>query len=413
MKSLLQELKTYPQLLFVGVILSFEHLITLFFWLTERPVQWVLSPSNPSVCWPLFSACADFKPSSVILGIILAVYGLIALAAMYFWLRKNFRWGIIFLWLLVAIKCLIILQDYRLTGNYHYLPTLITVCFLLIPGRAYALTFSFFVIYFTAGLLKLNPTWVNAEAINERLLPPIVNKIGVWYVLVLELAFIFFLFSKKNRWFYFIFAQLVLFHLYSWHLTRFFYPTVMLTLLGILLVVRSTAPALGFKETFKRVFSSVEAKLLTTFFILLQIPQYLIPGDAALTGEGRMYAMIMYDGRTQCQPYLTLWKKNKEKEEMPLQPPWLITRTKCDAMVYWRLAQNICNWTKKDASIVQVDLYVPVRYENTDEWQPLVAATDVCNKELTYSSFFPNTWINKVTREVTHHGDGSMNPEED
>ncbi|WP_291516322.1 hypothetical protein [Bdellovibrio sp. ArHS] len=413
MRSLLQELKTYPQLLFVGAILSFEHLLTLFFWLTERPVQWVLSPSNPSVCWPLYSYCADLKPSSLVLGIILTLYGVTAAAGTFFWLRKNFRWGIITLWILIGIKCLIILQDYRLTGNYHYVPTLIALCFLLVPSRAYTLPFSFFVIYFTAGLLKLTPIWWNAEAINERLLPPIVNQIGVWYVLILELAIIFWLFSKKNLWFYFVFVQLVLFHLYSWHLTRFFYPTVMLTLLGILLVTRSMAPPLGFTQTFKKVYSSSQAKLLTAFFILLQIPQYLIPGDAALTGEGRMYAMIMYDGRTQCQPYLTLWKKNKEKEDMPLQPPWLITRTKCDAMVYWRLAQNICSWTKKDPSVVQVDLYIPVRYEHTEEWQPLVAATDVCNKELTYSSFFPNTWINKVTRNAANQGEGSIKPEED
>ncbi|WII71536.1 hypothetical protein QJS83_13790 [Bdellovibrio sp. 22V] len=399
MNSLLQELKKFPQLFLVGAILCAEHLLTLFFWLSERPLHWILSPSTPSVCWPIFSACEKFKPSEQVLNILLSAYGLIAVIAIGCWAFKKFRWGVVLLWALTLFKVAIILQDYRLTGNYHYLPTVITLCFLLVPQRVLALPVVFFLIYFTAGLLKLDMNWLSGAAINDTLLPPLLTRVGVWYVLVLELGLIFLLFAKKERWFYFLFVQLVIFHLYSWHLTRFFYPSVMLLLLGVLLITRPAQPPLGFKETFRRVFASKISVVLTVLFIGLQLPQYLIPGDAALTGEGRMYAMIMYDGRVQCQPHLTLWKKNQSQEQLPLQPPWLMTRTRCDAMVYWRLTENICAWVKHDPEIVQVDFMLPVRSERTEEWRPLVSATDVCENKLGYSSFFPNAWINKLVRE--------------
>ncbi|WP_413944412.1 hypothetical protein [Bdellovibrio sp. HCB-162] len=398
MKNLITELKKYPALAGVGVLLSLEHILTFIFWMTEKPLHWILSPSTPSICWPLMDACEKLKPSSEILNGVLGFYLILALASVLFWALRKYRVAIPLLWTLLVIKNIIILQDYRLTGNYHYLPTLITLVFLLIPQRAYSLPFTFFVIYFTAGLLKIDTNWLSGAAINDLLIPPFLTRIGVWYVLVLELGLIFLLFARKNFWFYFLFIQLTVFHLYSWHLTRFFYPSVMLLLLGILLITRPLAPPLRIKDTFKLVLKPRVAKVLLVIFVALQLPQYFIPGDAAMTGEGRMYAMIMYDGRVQCQPHLSIWKKNQEKEELPLQPPWLITRTHCDSMVFWRLAQNACEWAKKDPEVLQVDLMIPVRYEGQKEWQPLVAATNVCEKELNYSSFFPNNWINKLSK---------------
>ncbi|WP_374079302.1 hypothetical protein [Bdellovibrio bacteriovorus] len=398
MNSLLAELKKYPSLFAVGILLSLEHVLTFIFWLTEKPLHWILSSSSPSVCWPLFDGCEIFKPSATILNIILGIYLVIAISSVVFWALRKYKVAIPLLWTLLLIKNIIILQDYRLTGNYHYLPTLITLSFLLLPQRVYSLPFTFFVIYFTAGLLKIDMNWLSGAAINERLLPFFFTKIGVWYVLLLELGFIFLLFAKRNIWFYFLFIQLVIFHLYSWHLTRFFYPSVMLLLLGILLITRSLAPPLGVWNSFKTVLKPRIARTLLVLFIALQVPQYLIPGDAAMTGEGRMYAMIMYDGRVQCQPHLSIWKKDQSKEELPLQPPWLITRTQCDSMVFWRLAQNACAWAKKDPEVLQIDLIIPARYEGEKDWQPLVAATNICEKELNYSSFFPNNWINKLSK---------------
>ncbi|MFV8258800.1 hypothetical protein ACNQKP_13415 [Bdellovibrio bacteriovorus] len=400
MKTLKSELLKQPALWAVGAILSFEHLLTVFFWLTERPLLLILSPSTPAVCWPLLSQCEAFKPGPLLLQILLGTYAALAVISLVLWpLKKKPAEAVGLLWVLLVFRLGFIILDYRLTGNYHYIPTLLTLAFLLIPERARSLPMTFFVLYFTAGLLKLNGQWLSGSAINERLLPSVFTELGVWYVLVLELGFIFLLFAKSNRWFYFLFAQLVIFHLYSWHLTRFFYPSVMLLLLGTLLVTRPLISDWNIKATFQKVFALRSAVILTAIFLALQLPQYYLPGDAALTGEGRMYALIMYDGRVQCEPHVTLWKKDQSKETVPLLPPWLMTRTACDPLVYMRLAEHICQWTDRDPAVLQADLTVPVRYQGDSDWQPLVTATNICKRPLSYSSFFPNPWIAKSRKD--------------
>ncbi|WP_374027478.1 hypothetical protein ACES2J_13395 [Bdellovibrio bacteriovorus] len=405
MKSLRLELEKTPQLWLVGLILSLEHLLTFFFWLTERPILWILSRSTPSVCWPVFSQCEVFKPGPVTLQILLGLYAGLAVISGTLWaLKKKPALAISLIWILLAMKIGFILQDYRLTGNYHYIPTMVMLAFLLIPHRALALPMTFFVLYFSAGILKLDTQWLSGAAINERLFPTWLTQVGVWYVLVLELGLIFLLFAKKDRWFYFVFVQLVVFHLYSWHLTRFFYPSVMLLLLGILLITRPLIADWSVRQAFRKVFQSPVAVSLTVIFVALQLPQYYLPGDAALTGEGRMYALIMYDGRVQCEPHVTLWKKDQSKDTVPLMPPWLMTRTACDPLVYMRLSEQICQWAAKDTTVVQADFTLPVRYQGDSEWQPLVSATDICKKRLTYSNFFPNAWIMKLQKDFSVSG---------
>lgn len=396
MKSLLKELQQHSSLALIGVLLSIEHIFTFAFWLTERPVHLLLSSSSPAVCWPLLPFCEALKPSSEILSAILGLYLILAIASVACWSVQRLKAGILLLWLLLFFKVGVILLDYRLTGNYHYLPTILTLVFLLVPGRARAMPVAFFVIYFTAGILKLNNQWISGAAINDRFVPEALTRVGVWYVLILELVFIFLLFARKDRWFYFLFIQLVLFHLYSWHLTRFFYPSVMLLLLGILLITRPLHKNEGFMQSWGLCLKQRRAQALLILFILLQLPQYYIPGEAAVTGEGRMYALIMYDGRTQCQPHLTIWKKSQTKEELPLVPPWLLTRTSCDPLIFLRLTEKVCAWSKDDPEVLQVDLNIPIRYQRQEEWHSLVAVTDVCKKPLTYSNFFPNFWINKL-----------------
>ncbi|UXR66020.1 HTTM domain-containing protein [Bdellovibrio bacteriovorus] len=396
MKSLLKELHAQSSLGLIGVILSVEHVFTFIFWLTERPIHLILSSSTPAVCWPLLSFCESLKPSSALLTFMMGLYLALAIGAILSWVLKRYKTGIFLLWVLLLFKTTLILFDYRLTGNYHYIPTLLTFAFLLVPGRARAMPMTFFVLYFTAGILKLNSQWLSGAAINDRLIPAFFTRMGVWYVLLLELVFIFLLFARKDRWFYFLFAQLVIFHLYSWHLTRFFYPCVMLLLLGILLVTRPLQKSEGLIFSWYQCLRQRSAVVLLVLFVALQLPQYYIPGEAAITGEGRMYALIMYDGRTQCQPHVSIWKKNQDKEDMPLVPPWLLTRTACDPLIFMRLTEKVCSWVEKDPNILQVDLNVPIRYQQQEEWKSLVSITDFCRKHLTYSSFFPNSWINKL-----------------
>ena len=118
MKTLKSELQKQPALWIVGVILSLEHLLTVFFWLSERPLLLILSPSTPSVCWPLFSQCDAFKPGPELLQMLLGTYAVLAVISSALWaLKKKPQWAAGLLWALLLFKLGFILLDYRLTGN--------------------------------------------------------------------------------------------------------------------------------------------------------------------------------------------------------------------------------------------------------------------------------------------------------
>lgn len=393
MRSLLQELKNNEALKWVGIIFCLEHLLTVFFWSTERPLNLILTNPSFRICWPHWESCRSFSWNHGSVRALLILYSALALFSIILWVAKSYRAAILGTVSSLVLKNFIIAQDYRLGGNYHYLPTLLCLAFLFLPHRTRSLPLFFWLIYFTAGILKLDPQWLSGAAINERFFPPFIIQVGVWYVLILEIIFSFFIFSQNRKLFWFFFLQIFFFHLFSWHLTRFFYPSVMLLMLAILVLLRDIeTPSWKLKDL--RIFFHLRPILFATgVFIFLQLPQYYLPGKAALTGQGRSFALIMYDGRTECQPHLNIWKKNQLKEELPLTAPWLITRIKCDPIIYKQLAERVCQWIQKDDLVEQVDLQLPIKFENEKDYRSIVSINDICNKQLSYSNFFPNYWI--------------------
>lgn len=393
MKTLLQELNKNEFLKWVGIIFCLEHLLTIFFWSTERPLHLILTNPTFRICWPHWESCQYLSWNNESVRALLILYLALALFSIILWIAKSYRAAILGTISTLALKNFIIVQDYRLGGNYHYIPTLLCLAFLFLPNRTRSLPFFFWMIYFTAGILKLDTQWLSGAAINERLFPPIIIQIGVWYVLVLEIIFSFFIFSKNRNLFWFFFTQIFIFHLFSWHLTRFFYPSVMLLMLAILILLREIeTPSWSIKDV-KKFFRQRPVAIAVSIFVFLQLPQYYLPGKAALTGQGRSFALIMYDGRTDCQPHLSVWRRNQVKEELPLTAPWLITRIKCDPIIYKQLAERVCQWSQKDDGVEQIDLHLPIKYENETEYRSIVSVNDICNKKLSYSNFFPNYWI--------------------
>lgn len=396
MKSLLLELKKNESLKWIGIIFCLEHLLTVFFWSTERPLSLILTNPSFRICWPHWESCSSLAWNHGSVRALLILYLALALFSVILWITNSYRAAILGTLSTLILKNFIIAQDYRLGGNYHYIPTLLCLAFLILPHRTRTLPFFFWMIYFTAGILKIDHQWLSGAAINERLFPSFVIQIGVWYVLVLEIIFSFFIFLKNRNLFWFFFLQIFLFHLFSWHLTRFFYPSVMLLMLSILVLLRDIEkPSWGIIEV-REFFREPTILAAVSIFIFLQLPQYYLPGKAALTGQGRSFALIMYDGRTDCQPHLSIWKNNQIKEELPLTAPWLITRIKCDPIIYKQLAERVCQWGKKDDRVEQIDLHLPIKYENEKEYRSIVSVNDICNKQLFYSNFFPNYWIRSL-----------------
>src|SRR5262249_35968838 len=148
-----------------------------------------------------------------------------------------------------------------------------------------------------------NHEWLSGAALYK----PIWFFTGAWlpvactYVVVLEIVLVWGLFSKKNWIFWLTMVQLGLFHIFSWPVVGFFYPTLMFALLAIYLFDHFLVQ----DEAQKRTLTWLSYAFLA-LFSAAQVMPHLMPGDSALTGEGRIFGVHMFDALVQCEAYALL-----------------------------------------------------------------------------------------------------------
>ncbi|MGH7960685.1 MAG: hypothetical protein ACRERD_02525 [Candidatus Binatia bacterium] len=304
-------------------------------------------------------------------------------------------------WVLLALnlfKALLWLQDYRLRLNQHYMALWVTLIFLFLPNKRRLIQYQIVAFYFWAGTLKLNPEWLSGAALYSKPLgvPLQLVPAACAYVLVLELFVVFGLFAK-NRWlFWGTFAQLLLFHVTSWTVVGFFYPTLMFGLLSIfplarLLALPDASPGL------RRLLTGREPASTAAFlsaFSLLQILPWFFPGDTAITGEGRLFALHMFDARIVCEAQATLHGTNGRTMTRPIILG-LATRIRCDPIVYLSVGRTLCRTYQSRNGFVDLDLLLQSRRSTETELRPVIDVKNFCHSGITYDLWRPNEWIRK------------------
>ena len=160
--------------------------------------------------------------------------------------------------------------------------------------------------YFWAGTLKLNWEWVSGGALYRPLWlltgPAVVAACA--YVVVLELVIVWGLLSRRSWIFWSSLAQVLLFHVMSFAVVGWFYPLLMFALLAIFPLARCIPGAPP--EPASASASSGGAcrgrrSRWRSRFSLVQLTTHLYPGDTAITGEGRLFALHMFDARVVCE----------------------------------------------------------------------------------------------------------------
>ena len=215
--------------------------------------------------------------------------------------RRFVPWAYAGLVLVNGLKLAVMLLDYRLRMNQHYMGFFATFAYLLVPGKRDALRVLITLFYFWAGMLKLNWEWISGAGLYRPMWPfsgPGVIVACV-YVIVLELGVAWGLLAKRAWIFWAAFAQFLVFHALSWQVVGFFYPLLMFAILAIFPLSRLVAPRDPPEGLWRR---SSEGEVrsvyaLAALFSVLQLIPYAFPGDRALTGQGRLYALHMFDAR--------------------------------------------------------------------------------------------------------------------
>ncbi|HUG38129.1 MAG TPA: hypothetical protein VML54_14320, partial [Candidatus Limnocylindrales bacterium] len=128
-------------------------------------------------------------------------------------------------------------------------------------------------------------------------------------------------------------------------------------------------------------------------FSLLQLTPHAFPGDRAITGEGRLYALHMFDARTTCVGHATLRGADGAATRRDLTLG-LDTRIACDPLVFYNRAQNLCRASGAMRPPFQdLDLFLWARRATDPELRPVIAIEGFCSRGIRYNPFWHNHWI--------------------
>ncbi len=389
----LNEITHTKGLSFYGFCLSFSHIITFFFWNHTRVTHIYMTKNENALCWPDLLTCNFIRlPSPELATLILYFYLFISILSCLFFLnKKTVLYGYFIFTVSTLLKFVIFSMDYRLMGNYHYMHFIISFSYLFIPHKAHCIPFLIVLFYFFAGLLKIiTPEWLTGMAIFKHH-PSFINEFTFqllcFFVVLLEMVCSWFLIlrTKLKKIVFFAFLS---FHTASWYFVGYYYPLIMYSLISIFPI----------KWLFHKNKSISLSKSLIpgiafiTFFIAFQIIPFSIKGDQALTGEGRLFALNMFDGNTDCSSQTVLKFKNKTIESN-FSKNWLTVRIHCDPYIYFNRAKKICQFYKTDETFIDLSLTLISKLKSAVHYTTLINEKNFCSKKLSYSTWRKNKWI--------------------
>lgn len=393
------EIERDAALRWYGVAMAFLHVVTYLYWVDQRIAAFIHAGAEP-ICWPLVPECGALRVLSPagVTQVLRAYFAAAVGAGLLFTSRRLVPWAYASLVLVNLLKLAIMLLDYRLRMNQHYMAFFATFAYLFVPAKRDGLRVLVTLFYFWAGTLKLNWEWISGAGLYRPMWP--FSGAGVVvacvYVIVLELGVAWGLLAKRAWIFWAALAQFILFHAMSWQVVGFFYPLLMFAILTIFLLSRLVPPA----DAPEGVLASLRAGRgagpvygLAALFSLLQLVPYTFPGDRTLTGEGRLYALHMFDARATCAGWADLHLADGTTTRRDLKLP-LDTRIGCDPIVYWNRARNLCR--RRDAGLVafqDLDLFLLSRRTTDGAMKHVIATPGFCARGDRYDPFRHNAWI--------------------
>ena len=404
------EIAEDPVLRFYGVALAMVNAVTAVFWLTGGHFSEILDPKVAPICWPFLDSCQAFRIASPVTAtglVVTLLFAAIANATLF----TQVRWVRSAYWLLVGLsllKAALLLQDYRLILNQHYMAYATVGTFLFVPGKRRILQYLLVSFYLWAGTLKLNSEWISGLGLYGRHpmgLPTELIPAACLYVIVLELLIVLGVFSRREWVFRAAFIQIILFHISSFWVVGFFYPTLMFLLLSIIPMARYWPPAeagtpLGIGPGLDALWHRQERPAtyaLLAGFCLLQLVPFMFPGNPSISGEGRMFALHMFDAPVECHATATFRPEGADAQTVRLQAPFANPRIMCDPIIFFNLARDYCRAYQGRLRRGDLDLALDSRKQGRQAFQTVIAIQRFCASNPSYSPWRHNSWIHPTS----------------
>lgn len=384
----MDEIFVDPVLRFYGLALAIYLIFALYF--MSKGILTELKPSSFPISWPFVSKWIEIRSNSFwsIYVFSAGIASIAAVAAFAFNSRLSY-------WLLLVVfflKIFLGLQDYSQMGNYHYMPAIILFLFLFVPQKRLLLPLFLVSFYFFAGLLKLNLEWLTGQAL-ARPLPQLLDIFGLWnyvFVVFLELVLSWLLLSESISLRVISFLALLFFHAVSWYWVGYFYPVTMFFLLSYFPLVWALDPHFKFTTEIPKL-SSISIVALVTFFSAQMIPK-IQPTDSALTGDGRLLSLNMYDAHSDCFDFAYA-KSNKDIWEITAGVTRNALRVHCDPILYLDQINRICDEFKDLGVVAHVSYSQISKRRSNVVFYPTLKISHFCSDPIKFSIFGWNDWI--------------------
>ena len=392
--SRLDELRSDTTLVLFGAALALTNVITFVQWKFHNGVPLMIGRGRDSLCWPFWESCHAYALPVAVVNAGLWLYVLLALVTAACFLTRRVSAGYWLLLLVNVIRVLVMLQDYRLRANQHYMLNWMVLVYLFLPYTRAMLRNMIVCIYFWAGVLKLDPDWLTGATLysqDKLWFPRVLVPAACVYVVTLEMVMIWGLYSRRAWVFWGTLAQLALFHYTSWPIVGFWYPTLMVCLLSILplsrLIPPPRAPAVAANPRRQPAFAL--AAVVAVVFAALQMTPRAFPGDTAITGEGRMFALHMFDALVECDATMTYHRPDGDRVEVRRETTKLPHRSRCDPLIYYAIARNAC--ARGDHA--DFDLSLRSKRNSSAEYTQVLDVRSFCAAQPHYALWRHNAWI--------------------
>jgi hypothetical protein len=391
----IREIASDRALQIYGGALSLTTSLTAVYWLTGKPLAPILEQGAPFVCWPFAEACGSwriFTPETIeLLVLVLLVIGVTGAISFV----KGTRPGLSFALLCggFLFKTALLLQDYRLVMNQHYMCAWAVLVYFFVPNKRATLKALIVLFYLWAGMLKLNADWLSGAGLYGLRpfgMPQVLVPAACAYVIVLELAISPWILSKRALVFWAAFTQLILFHVSSFWVVGFFYPVLMFLILSIYVLDRFVEPPDAIVSVRPLRVATV-ASVVLAFSALQLVPRFL-GASPSVTGEGRLLALNMFDAPLACSATMSVHGADGSQQVERLSAPYLEPRLECDPIVYYELAKQRCRTRELDG-VADLDLTVATRTRTHQSFSSIVSVKSFCAADLSYSIWRHNLWI--------------------
>jgi hypothetical protein len=345
LKKQVAEIEQNPLLTIFGFFLTFTHALTFLF-LRQNRYSYVVTRADENVCWPFFPWCHEIPWSSAgLIRDLLDVYLAIAILTLIAFTFRKIRLAYGLSIVLFVSKFILLSMSYKFMGNYHYMPQIVQLLWLFVPGKFDLIRLIVVSFYLAAGLIKFNTEWLSGAAlIQAPVLKGPLLSFALHAVVFLETVLVFGLLSSR-RWLQgAVLAALVGFHVFSWHIVGYFYPSIMACLLSIFvlnLIHWDPSENRLLLRLFEMKFPKPTLVVLVIFFICQAIPQTLAK-DSALGGIHRLAALNMMDAWAECSPVLIQEQPSGGFRQFEIFKTSTAVRTKCDPIVFLNQLQRMC-----------------------------------------------------------------------